>query len=75
MIKITPTVQNLRKAINECLPKLETLLEQRQDYFDKRSESWLESEKADEYQEDTDNLEILITVLTEAETALEDTFD
>ena len=35
----------------------------------------VESEKADEYQEDTDNLEILIDALAEVQTAFDDTFE
>ena len=57
------------------MPILENMKEKREEYYDSRSEKWLESEKADEYQEDTDNLEILIDALAEVQTAFDDTFE
>lgn len=74
MIKETNTIAQLRAILTKALPEIEKLIEKREEYYDNRSDAWLESDKADEYLEDTENLQTLFDNLTEAETALNDTF-
>jgi hypothetical protein len=40
--------------IREATALLQTVADEREDYFDERSEEWQESEKGDDFQERTD---------------------
>lgn len=75
MIKETTVITQLRIALKTALPKIENMIEKREDYYDSRSEKWLESDKADEYQEDTENLQSLYDALLEADSAFEEVFE
>ncbi len=50
------TTPRMHQLVSELRERLEELLEQRQEYFNNRSDKWLESEKAGEYEDKTYNI-------------------
>ncbi len=75
MINETNTIVQLKAILEKAITEIEKMIVKREDYYNNRSQTWLESDKADEYLEDTENLRTHFDNLTEAETALTDTFE
>jgi len=61
-----PTIPGERRwaaMITEATALLNTVLQERETYYDDRSESWQESEKGDDFQERTDNTRDVLDAL------------
>lgn len=58
-------IKKIIKGLQENLDKLQEILENREEYIDERSEKWLESEKGENYQLQTDDLGEAISGLEE----------
>ena len=75
MIKHTKLSQELQTVVDKAVDALQNMLDKRYDTFDNRSEAWQDSEKGEEYSDDTVKLSEIVDHLNELYSLLEDTFE
>lgn len=75
MIKQTQKTNIIYAAVVDALEYFEALKDSREDTFDKRSDVWQESEKGEEYSDDTNSLEEIIDYLESAKSSIEELYE
>lgn len=75
MIKNNVEILKLQIALTEGLIMLKKLLDKRQEKYSNASDRWLESDAGEEFSDDNDNLENLVSSLEDTITAFEDVFE
>lgn len=74
-LKRNKKVTEYIRVINEAKDYFENLSEKQRDIFDARSDSWKESEKGEEAQEDLDSLDELVDALNDGVDLLDNLYE